>query len=88
LRPSGCLTFLRNAAQRCARGELSADDPTYHPYIKNFLKYQEELKARNACGSRRDDPGDIFSKEYLATLQKVGDEVFYCPASTGALKSL
>ncbi|MBI5443149.1 MAG: RND family transporter [Deltaproteobacteria bacterium] len=65
--------------------------PTYHPYIKNFLKYQEDLKGlgNSVRITVETTQGDIFSQEYLATLQKVGDEVFYVPGvNRGGLKSL
>lgn len=65
--------------------------PTYHPYIKNFLKYQDDLKGlgNSVRITVETAEGDIFSREYLATLQKIGDEVFYVPGvNRGGLKSL
>jgi hypothetical protein len=55
--------------------------PTHHPYIQNYIKHQEELKGmgntvRIAVETVR---GDIFNQEYLLTLQKIHDDVFFVP---------
>ncbi|MBA3028240.1 MAG: RND family transporter [Desulfobacteraceae bacterium] len=65
--------------------------PTYHPYIKNFLANQVNLKALGnsvrICVETTE--GNIFSKEYLETLKKITDEVFFVPGvNRGSLKSL
>ena len=64
-----------------ARGQLPADDPDYSPYIRNFLKNQEDIKGLgNAVRiTVETTQGDILSKEYLETLRKVSEEVFYVP---------
>ncbi|MBU0995209.1 MAG: MMPL family transporter [Proteobacteria bacterium] len=65
--------------------------PTYHPYIKNFLANRVNLKALGnsvrICVETTE--GNIFTKEYLDTLKKITDEVFYVPGvNRGSLKSL
>jgi uncharacterized protein len=65
--------------------------PTYHPYIKNYIAHQEDLKGlgnmvRICVETTR---GDIFTKEYLEVLKTVTDEVFFVSGvSRGALRSL
>ena len=65
--------------------------PTYHPYIKNYLANQQDLKTLGnsvrICVETTE--GNIFTKEYLDTLKKMTDEVFYVPGvNRGGLKSL
>lgn len=65
--------------------------PTYHPYIQNYLAHQDDLRGLgNAVRiAVETTDGDIFTEEYLETLQKINDEVFFIPgADRGALKSL
>jgi predicted RND superfamily exporter protein len=55
--------------------------PLSHPYIRNFLANRGELRGlgdsvRVAVENPR---GDIFDKEYLATLGKINDELFLLP---------
>jgi predicted RND superfamily exporter protein len=55
--------------------------PTQHPYIANYLANQGNLGGqgnalRIAVAVKQ---GDIFSKDYLETLQKLNDEVFLLP---------
>jgi predicted RND superfamily exporter protein len=55
--------------------------PLSHPYIQNFLANRGELRGlgdsvRVAVENPR---GDIFNKEYLATLGKINDELFLLP---------
>ena len=65
--------------------------PTRHPYIAHYLEYESELRplgnvVRIAVESKQ---GDIYSKEYLETLKKVTDEVFFIPGvDRGNMKSL
>jgi uncharacterized protein len=65
--------------------------PTYHPYIKNYIMHQDDLKGlgnvvRIAVETTE---GDIFTEAYLEVLQKINDEIFYIPGvDRGALKSL
>jgi uncharacterized protein len=65
--------------------------PTYHPYIKNYLAHQEQLKGLGnmvrICVETTN--GDIFTKEYMEVLKKMTDEVFFVSGvNRGALKSL
>ncbi len=65
--------------------------PTYHPYIKNYIVHQEDLKGLGNMVriSIEITEGDIFTKEYLEVLKKITDEVFFISGvNRGALKSL
>jgi predicted RND superfamily exporter protein len=65
--------------------------PTYHPYIKNFITHQDDLKGLgNAVRiSVETTDGHIFTKEYLAQLEKISNEVFFIPGvDRSALRSL
>ncbi|MRV75501.1 MMPL family transporter [Duganella sp. FT92W] len=65
--------------------------PAYHPYIANYFKYENELRplGNNIRIAVEAQNGDIYSKEYLDTLKKITDEVFYIPGvDRGNLKSL
>ena len=55
--------------------------PTYHPYIANFLENKKDLSSlgNSVRISVEAVEGDIFSAEYLDTLQKINDEVFLVP---------
>ncbi len=65
--------------------------PKTHEYIANYLKFENELRPlgnviRVAVENTK---GDIYSKDYLETLKKVTDEVFYIPGiDRGTMKSL
>jgi predicted RND superfamily exporter protein len=65
--------------------------PVTHPYIANYLKYESELRplgnvVRIAVENTQ---GDIYNKDYLDTLKKITDEVFYVPGvDRGNMKSL
>lgn len=65
--------------------------PASHPYIANYLRFENELRPlgnviRVAVENTR---GDIYDKEFLETLKKITDEVFYIPGvDRGAMKSL
>ena len=52
--------------------------PLKHPYMLTFLVYQKEFGGANkvliAVKNRK---GDIFTKDFMATLRQVTDEVFY-----------
>jgi uncharacterized protein len=65
--------------------------PTYHPYIKNYLEHKEDLKGLGnvVYMAVEATEGDIFSAEYLDTLQKINDEVFFVTGvNRGVIKSL
>ena len=65
--------------------------PLQHPYIQKMLEHRDDLNSgansiRIAVFAKN---GDIFSKEYIDTLQQVNDEVFFIPGVNRiALKSL
>ncbi len=65
--------------------------PTRHPYIVNYLDNRDELAGlgnaiRIAVETTR---GTIFDADYLDTLQKINDEVFYLSGvDRPAMKSL
>lgn len=65
--------------------------PTYHPFIKNYLKYQGDLPSGNflqICVEKTGE-GDIFEAEYLETLRQIAEDVFFTPGvDRGNLKSL
>jgi uncharacterized protein len=65
--------------------------PTYHPYIKNYIKHQNDLKefGNTVRITVETAKGNIFSKEYLETLKQVTDEVFFVSGvDRSTLKSL
>jgi len=53
--------------------------PTYHPYIKNYIDHQQDLKSETSSLriAVETTKGDIFSKEYQEVLKKINDEVFF-----------
>ena len=79
------------AAQLRPDASLEKMVPAQHPYIANYLNFENELRplgnvVRIAVETTR---GDIYTQEYLETLKKVTDEVFYIPGvDRGNLKSL
>ena len=65
--------------------------PVYHPFIANYLKYENELRPLGNVVriAVEDTQGDIYNQNYLDTLKKITDEVFYIPGvDRGNLKSL
>ncbi len=65
--------------------------PTYHSYIKNFLANRLSLKSLGnsvrICVETTEE--NIFTKEYLETLKKITDEVFFVSGvNRGGVKSL
>jgi predicted RND superfamily exporter protein len=65
--------------------------PTYHPYIKNYMAHQKDLRGmgnvvRICVETTRKS---IFTKAYLEVLRKITDEVFFTSGvKRGELKSL
>lgn len=55
--------------------------PLQHPYIVNMLEHQDDMA--NLGNSIRIavaiEDGDIFSTEYMETLKRINDEVFFLP---------
>ena len=65
--------------------------PTGHPYIQNYLEYQDELSGTsNAIRiAIENEKGDIFDPDYLETVRKISDEVLLVPGVDRAfMKSL
>lgn len=65
--------------------------PTTHPYIVNYLHYENDLrKLGNSLRVVVENPtGNIYDAKFLATLKRVTDEVFYIPGvDRGNMKSL
>ncbi len=65
--------------------------PTSHPYIENYLAYEEDLrKTGNVLRIIVENTGgDIYDRDFLLTLKKVNDAVFYIPGvDRGNMKSL
>jgi predicted RND superfamily exporter protein len=85
------LFFGYHAAQLRPDASFQKMVPTLHPYVVNYLKYENELRPlgnviRVVVENAK---GDIYSKDYLETLKKITDEVFYIPGvDRGTMKSL
>jgi len=65
--------------------------PAYHPFIQNYLKHKDELKGLGNVIwiAVENTKGDIFDPEYLDTLQKITDDVFFIPGvERSGVKSL
>jgi predicted RND superfamily exporter protein len=65
--------------------------PLKHEFIKNYLVHKDELGSglSKIKLSVESNDGDIFSKEYMATLQLINDEVFFIKGvDRSAMKSL
>lgn len=65
--------------------------PTSHPYISNYLEYKGEMTGMgNAVRiAVETTEGDIYTREFMETLQKIHDESFYIPGvDRSALLSL
>ncbi|HDZ57459.1 MAG TPA: RND family transporter [Pseudomonas xinjiangensis] len=65
--------------------------PLEHPYIVNMIEHQDDLASlgnsiRIAVAI---EDGDIFSTEYMETLKRINDEVFFLPGvNRSGLRSL
>jgi len=52
--------------------------PLQHPYIQTLLKYQTFVSGANRVTvAVRSKQGDIYNPEFLETLHKINDEVFF-----------
>ena len=53
--------------------------PLNHQYIKNFLVHKDDMKSgvANVKIAVETREGDIFTKDYMETLSKINDEVFF-----------
>ncbi|MFJ2334005.1 efflux RND transporter permease subunit [Pseudomonas helleri] len=65
--------------------------PTHHPFILNYLKFEDVLRPQsNVLRVVVENPdGDIVTEQFLNTLREVNDAIFYIPGvDRGNLKSL
>ena len=54
--------------------------PTAHPFIETFFEFREELPGPNGIIVAVEPPsGNIWEEEFLSTLYRVTDELFYVP---------
>ena len=54
--------------------------PSGHPFIETFFEYREQLPGPNGIIVAIEAPsGDIWNKEFLETLYRLTDELFYVP---------
>jgi hypothetical protein len=52
--------------------------PLKHPYMQTFLQYQSDFGGANkVLVALKNDNGDIYEKDFMETLRKVTEEVFY-----------
>jgi len=85
------IVFLWEAAHLRSDASLEKMVPTKHPFIANYLKYENELRPlgntiRIAIENTR---GDIYSPEYINLLKQITDEIFYIPGiDRGNMRSL
>jgi uncharacterized protein len=85
------LTLGYNATKLKLNANFERMIPTKHPYIANYFKHKEQLAGlgnaiRVVVATTEDS---IYSKEYLETLQKINDEIFFIPGvDRTAMKSL
>lgn len=83
--------FAFQAMQLRPEASLEKMIPHSHEYIRNFLKYENELRPLgNVIRVVVENPhGDIYSAEFINTLKQVTDEVFYIPGvNRGGMKSI
>lgn len=65
--------------------------PTGHPFIANYLKFEEVLRPQSNVLRVvvENAEGEILNQQFLETLRKVNDKIFYLPGvDRGNLKSL
>ncbi|KZZ51083.1 RND transporter [Thalassolituus sp. HI0120] len=65
--------------------------PLNHEYIQNFLVHKDSMKSgvANVKISVESTQGEIFTKEYMETLSKINDEVFFVKGvDRSSMKSL
>lgn len=83
--------FCYHAAQLRPDASFQKMVPSSHPFITNYLKFENELRPLGNVirVAVENTTGDIYEKDYLDTLKKVTDELFYIPGiDRGAMKSL
>ena len=83
--------FAMQALKLRPEASLQKMVPSSHPFIVNYLKYENELRPLGNVLriAVENTEGDIYDADYLETLHKVTDEVFYISGiDRGNLKSL
>ena len=66
------------ASQLRVEAGFSKMIPLKHEYMQTFIEYQKDFGGANkVLIALRQKDGDIFNKEFMETLHKVSDEVFY-----------
>jgi hypothetical protein len=75
------LVLALSAAKLHLNASFEKTIPTHHPYIVNYLKHKQDLGALgNAVRFTVETTnGTIYDVKYLATLQKISDELFMMP---------
>jgi uncharacterized protein len=77
----GTLVFGWQATKIQLNASFDKMIPTSHPYIANYLAHRNDLPGLG--NSMRiiveTTKGNIFNKQYLATLQKMNDEIYLLP---------
>ena len=55
--------------------------PTGHPFIANYLKFEEVLRPQSNVLRVvvENAEGEILNQQFLETLRKVNDKIFYLP---------
>lgn len=67
-----------HASQLELRAQFSKMLPVTHPFVQNYLEYRDELGSSNAIRVVvENENGDIYSKEFMKTLQKIDQAVFF-----------
>jgi predicted RND superfamily exporter protein len=83
--------MLWQAAQLKPDASFQKMVPASHPFIANYLAYENELRPLGNVlrVTVENTQGDIYDAEYLEVLKKISDEVFYIPGvDRGNMKSL
>ncbi|HXG28483.1 MAG TPA: MMPL family transporter [Nevskiales bacterium] len=78
----GTLFFGYHASQLKVDAGFEKMLPLEHPYMKTFLKYQEAFGGANTvlvAVINKEKGTDIYNEQFLTTLKKVTDEVFFLP---------
>lgn len=79
----GVITLILGYQATALRPDASFEKmiPTTHPYIANYLDNKEDLPGLgNAVRiAVETTEGDIFNAQYLETLQKINDDIFFIP---------
>ncbi|MGV8050779.1 MAG: RND family transporter [Anaerolineaceae bacterium] len=83
--------FAYNALQLKPEASFLRMLPTYHPYIKNYIAHEKDLKGlgNNVRIAVETTHKNIITKEYLDVLKNITEEVFFISGvDRSALKSL